>query len=144
MWTSTWASQPTRGEDRGYSRMLTYYNRLTMHYSMYNNILMYLNILLLDKSITFLITYHTLSMELSFIIRLEIFMWQEITIAQCKDYVRVTERMDISSKHQITFCIVYMHLQQYVCFVCDLLSLNALHACIVLYVVKCNFLQYSM
>ena len=51
-----------------------YYTRPAMYYCMYNNIHMYPNIPSFDNSIVFSITYHTFSMELKFMISLEVHM----------------------------------------------------------------------
>ena len=66
-----------------------------MYYCMHNDsIRMYLNNLLSNSFITSLITYHMLSMEIKFMISLEIFMWRQITIAHYEEYVNATGRME--------------------------------------------------
>ena len=72
---------------------------------MYNNIRMYLNIVLFDNSIISSITYHMLSMGLRFMISLEILT--RLYNSELKEYLSTTRRMDVSSTHQFSFvCIL--------------------------------------
>ena len=111
-----------------------HYHRLAIYYCMYNNnICMYLNILSFDNSISSWIIYHMLCIELRFMISLEIFMWWQITIASCRNYVSATGRTDVSSIHRVRCVHSYIHWR--VSFVCGLLSLWVLYAHIILSVV---------
>ena len=93
-----------------------------MYYYMYSsNIHTYvLSILLFDNFITSLINDHMVSMEFKFVISLEIFTWWQITIDDDK-YISTTERMNISSAHQITFvCSLYVTTS--ICQLCVILT----------------------
>ena len=79
-----------------------------MYYCMYNNnISTYLNVLSFDNSITFLNTYHDFSVQLKLMISLEVRTWWSITLANYKENVRATGRMDVSSTHQVSFVCIY-------------------------------------
>ena len=80
------------------------------------NVHMYLNILF-DNSITSLITYHALSMELKFLISPEIFMQWQITLTDYKEYVHVAGKMDVSSTHQVS-CVCILNVATSVCWLC--------------------------
>lgn len=101
---------------------------------------MYLNILLFANSITFLIIYHMLS-QLKYMIRLEIFMRQQITVAIYEEYASVTGRMDVSSAYQVSFlCSLYVATSM--CWLCMQCSQYMCVACVCSII--CSFLYYSL
>ena len=134
-------------EDTQEWQNIYYYTTLAMYYCMdnNNNNMVYANVLSFDNSITSLITYHMLSMELKSMISLEVYMRQKITLANYKENVCTTGRIDLFSTHHISFmcllyiaalmCWLYVWLTYFVCMLRMHVDLS---------VIKCIDLQYTL